>query len=288
MQNIIKGISNKAKIGINSNTLKLIALICMIVDHIGYYMYFEMGTISNITLRSIGRLAMPIFVFLLVQGFFHTKNLKKYILRMFCLAVATQLGTSFIEIITKKMKSVYEVNINSYLNIVFSFVLTLILMYIFYEKKIIKKWDINNNIFLKIILTISIIGIYVFVPIDYGMRVPFIGIMLYFVEKFRISIYMNKKSGNNFSVSGFILDSIKEETIKKIYMLAIVIVLLMSLRFATGPMWLALISIVAILPISLYNGTKGAKNKLVDLSFYIAFPLQHILLYLVAIIIKCR
>ena len=67
------------KIGITSNILKIFAIIIVVIDHTGAYMYQNIDEQTYYILRSIGRMAMPIFSYLLVQGFLYTKNLKKYI-----------------------------------------------------------------------------------------------------------------------------------------------------------------------------------------------------------------
>lgn len=59
---------------INSNVLKIFAVITMIIDHIGCYFSSKIAPDIYYLMRSIGRLAMPIFLYLLVQGFFYTKN----------------------------------------------------------------------------------------------------------------------------------------------------------------------------------------------------------------------
>ena len=58
---------------LNSNHLKCIAIICMIIDHLGHFIF---NTDYNVYIicRSIGRIAMPLFIFLLVEGFFRTKK----------------------------------------------------------------------------------------------------------------------------------------------------------------------------------------------------------------------
>lgn len=69
-----------------STILKLIALVTMIIDHTGA-IFFP----SNITLRIIGRIAFPIYCFLLIEGYNHTKNIRKYGLRLFIFALISEV-----------------------------------------------------------------------------------------------------------------------------------------------------------------------------------------------------
>nr|WP_300003420.1 TraX family protein [Tissierella sp.] len=66
--------------------LKLIALMSMIIDHYGAI--FKSGVSLY---RIIGRLAFPIYAFLLVEGYFHTKNVKKYGIRLIVFAFISEL-----------------------------------------------------------------------------------------------------------------------------------------------------------------------------------------------------
>ena len=63
--------------------LKLIAFLTMTIDHIGVMaeMYYLDGTWSDI-FRMIGRIAMPLFCFMIVEGVIHTKSFAKYALRL--------------------------------------------------------------------------------------------------------------------------------------------------------------------------------------------------------------
>jgi uncharacterized membrane protein len=79
---------------LNGAQLKAIAMVTMLIDHMAVvfleqlYPYvvdmavFDTQTIVYITMRLIGRLAFPIFAYLLVVGFYHTKNIKKYAFRL--------------------------------------------------------------------------------------------------------------------------------------------------------------------------------------------------------------
>ena len=64
------------KKGLSQEALKSIACITMLLDHIGATM------VRGYTLRIIGRIAFPIFCFLMAEGAYHTKNPRKYCLRL--------------------------------------------------------------------------------------------------------------------------------------------------------------------------------------------------------------
>lgn len=76
----------------SGSTIKIIAIISMVIDHTGSVfvndkLYPELYQV----MRGIGRIAFPIFCFLLVQGFIHTSNVKKYILRLAVLALISEI-----------------------------------------------------------------------------------------------------------------------------------------------------------------------------------------------------
>lgn len=66
--------------------IKLIALILMVIDHIGALLFPEV-----IVLRWIGRLSAPLFLFCLVHGIDYTKSKKKYLLRLYGFAALMEL-----------------------------------------------------------------------------------------------------------------------------------------------------------------------------------------------------
>lgn len=67
-------------------TLKMIALVTMIIDHVGAVFFPEI-----IWLRYIGRISMPIYAFLLVQGYQHTRDFNRYVIRMAIFAVVSEV-----------------------------------------------------------------------------------------------------------------------------------------------------------------------------------------------------
>lgn len=77
---------NQSEFGFNSFTLKWIAIITMVIDHVGYVLFPE-----QIAFRIVGRIAFPIFCFLLVEGFVHTKNVQKYMVRLLIFAFISEI-----------------------------------------------------------------------------------------------------------------------------------------------------------------------------------------------------
>ena len=71
---------------LSSNILKSIACISMLIDHFGI-VFME----NNRLMRVMGRLAFPIFAFLIVQGLFHTSDIRKYIVRLGVFAVVSEI-----------------------------------------------------------------------------------------------------------------------------------------------------------------------------------------------------
>ena len=72
--------------GLNSLQLKCIAVITMIIDHTGAVLFP-----GELMFRYIGRISFPIFCFLLTEGFFHTKDVRKYMLRLGIFAVVSEI-----------------------------------------------------------------------------------------------------------------------------------------------------------------------------------------------------
>lgn len=71
---------------LDSFQLKCIAIVSMALDHTGAVLYP-----SQIWLRCLGRIAFPIFCFLIVQGFFHTHDVRRYMGRLGVFALISEI-----------------------------------------------------------------------------------------------------------------------------------------------------------------------------------------------------
>jgi hypothetical protein len=72
------------------DTLKLIAIVTMLIDHIGYLLFPQ-----QIAWRMIGRLSFPIFAFLVARGSRLTRSQPRYFLRLMIYGVVSQLPYSY-------------------------------------------------------------------------------------------------------------------------------------------------------------------------------------------------
>ncbi len=71
---------------LNGNTLKIIAAVFMLIDHVGMMLFPQ-----HIIFRILGRIAFPIFAFMIAEGARYTKNKAKYLLTMAGFALVCQL-----------------------------------------------------------------------------------------------------------------------------------------------------------------------------------------------------
>ncbi len=138
------------------DSLKIIGIIAMIIDHVGIIFFPQVSI-----LRIIGRLVFPIFAFGIVTGYKYTSNVDKYFWRIFWFGVLSQIP--------------FMLSIGSYdLNIMFSLSLGLLFIYF---------WDTKRYLFMS-----AIVGIIYFVPIEYD----FYGLVTIFI----FYIFQNNKIAN--------------------------------------------------------------------------------------------
>ena len=143
----------------SSFVLKMIAVISMLFDHVGYIIFSQFSFMNY-----IGRLSFPIFAFLITEGYAHTSNLKKYFCRLFIFALISQIPY---------MLFAHTFSNGTSLNILFTLCLGLLSITL-YEKE--------NNKFLRILyVLICCITAHLF-SYDYG----WFGVVIIFIfHKFK-------------------------------------------------------------------------------------------------------
>ena len=100
--------------GISGSTLKIIAAISMVLDHVsrivltnGIMTHASYNQISDEqwailseasdVLHVLGRIAFPLFCFLIVEGFLHTHDIKKYLRNMLVFAIIAEPIYDFVQ-----------------------------------------------------------------------------------------------------------------------------------------------------------------------------------------------
>lgn len=156
----------------SGNQLKIIALLAMTCDHVGLQLFPQCEL-----LRIIGRLALPLFAYMIAEGCKYTKNRKKYLLNIFSLAMVCQVVYFVAE------QSLYQC-------ILVTFSLAICLIYVIdyaKEKKTIGGWlsvaAVSLAIgFLSILLPILLEGTTDFY-IDYGIWGILLPVIIYFTPQ---------------------------------------------------------------------------------------------------------
>ena len=69
----------------NALYIKIIAIITMVIDHTGYVLFPHIPLF-----REIGRIAFPLFAFLIANGAVHTRDINKYLFRLALLAIISE------------------------------------------------------------------------------------------------------------------------------------------------------------------------------------------------------
>ena len=165
---------------LSGSVLKTLALVFMIMDHVAHYLpdlfaavvyTLPSGprTVYRI-MRNIGRISFPIYAFLLVEGFIHTKDRKKYGLRLLIFAVISEFPWDLVHV--HKL-----VNLSSQ-NVFFTLFLGFAGMYLF---ELFQNDRIRQAVSLLILLVIS-----VFLKADYGITGFCFIMMMYALRERRL------------------------------------------------------------------------------------------------------
>ncbi len=131
--------------------LKLIAVVSMLIDHTGDVLFP-----GQLWLRYIGRLAFPIYCFLIVEGFIHTRNVMKYMARLLVFGIVSEIpfDLAFFE----------EISYPGYQNVFWTLLLGLMSIYMM---SLVKIEDIRLRIPLQMLICVPFAAIGQLAHTDY-------------------------------------------------------------------------------------------------------------------------
>ena len=235
----------KPKFGFTNNQLKIIAMVSMLLDHIGVWFFPDVDIF-----RILGRIAFPIFAYMIAEGCRYTKNRAKY------LGLIAAMAAAFQVVYFVAMESLYQ-------GILVTFSLAIITIYaidgILHAKKV---WGCLLSV-----AALAAVAAFVFVlpiflketdfDIDYGVWGILLPVAVYFLPN----------------------------RLWRVIGIAALLVI-RAIHYSVFPVALGHLqwfSLLAVPLLALYNGKRGrAKMKYV---FYIFYPAHLVILYAIEILI---
>lgn len=226
---------------LSGNALKLIAALTMLIDHIGVIL------LPNVAiLRVIGRLAFPIYAFMIAEGCAYTKNKLRYFLSVFLLGAACQI-----------VYGIFDSEV--YLGILITFSLSILVIYALqYWKEVIFSSDgtLLRQCTATVVLVLAVAGVYFLsrkVQIDYGFRGAMVPVFASLVRRPKVSTAPFWEKVDNHKM--------------RLAMLGIGLIVLSAVSGIIQAH--ALLSLPLLL---LYSGKRGKAN--LKYFFYIFYPLH--------------
>ena len=236
---------------LNAVHLKLIAMACMLLDHM-----WATVIDGNLWMTCVGRIAFPIFAFQVAEGYAHTKNFKRYLLRMFLFALVAEIPYNL-------MAGGWWVHPFGQ-NVMFTFCLSLLLI-----RLIDKAWTKHRLLGVAVALFAAavgyILGILTFVDYyGYGILMVLVFWMFRTVRfgwliQLAAMIYINC-----IMIGGLHLD--------------------LSLFGHVLSFPVQGFAVLSLIPIFLYNGQRGKQSKLFQYSIYAFYPVHMLVLSLIAML----
>ena len=235
---------------INGAWLKAIAMACMLLDHAYWTVMpgFQWMT-------CVGRLAFPVFAFLVTEGYCHTRNFKRYLLRMFLFALVSEIPFNLING-GRLLNPVHQ-------NVMFTFCLALILL-----RVVDKAW--NKHIALGIVAALLggligyLVGMITFVDYNGAGVLTVLGFWLAGkLPRFGWAAQLVALSWINLELLGGLN-----------YIVTI----------GGNEIWVPqqAFALLALIPIWLYNGQRGPGGKKWQYTAYAFYPVHILMLSLLA------
>ena len=243
---------------LDSNAIKIIAIIAMTIDHIAWMLFPGYPSeIIPIILHTIGRITCPIMCYFIAEGYHYTKNIDKYTARLFIFAFVSHFAYIFFSenfVDCRSFIPFYYGEILNQTSVMWSLAWGLVMLRVVNSKKINR--DITKTLLVILICIISF-------PSDWSC-----------VASLCILAFGTNR------------DNFKTQMLWMIFYVAIYsAVYFFSIDKIYGILQM---SVVLAIPVLLmYNGKRGKNqtaNKIMKWSFYIYYPLHLFIIGLIQFI----
>ena len=235
-----------------SASLHIMAMLFMLCDHLW-------GTVipGNDWMTVIGRLTFPIYAFMIVEGYFHTKNLKKYVLRLLIFALFSEIPFNLV----MGSRVFYPIH----QNVLFTFLIAIALVHWNEKVKERKLW-LRLLVAMASILLGYLGGIVTFVDFYYA------GVLTVLVFYF-----FRQRKWWSYAAQLVLLAYINLEMIGGFgYNVELFGQSLFIVRQA--------FALLALIPIWLYRGRQGYHSKWLQYTYYAFYPAHLLALYLIKVV----
>ena len=290
---------------LSSFILKIIALVTMTFDHVGLLLETmhpyetDILTLAGV-FRGIGRIALPLFVFMIVEGVLHTKNFKKYALRLGIMAALISLVFIIMEYTSLRSSSYGLLRAG---NIFIDLLLVAVSIYCLKHEKIWVKFLTLLPIAFSILsfvvkgveysTNIDIHWFPAFITMQYDVFAVVLGIAFYVSYKLGDLYIKALEPSTGMDKSIWEANGSYRVVVNLISMFMVVLVsfLYYCIKFIwpTGIFWNANIELFAIISsalILMYNGKRGYNAKWFQYGSYLYYPLHMIVIIVIFIIVN--
>ena len=235
-----------------SASLHIMAMLFMLFDHLW-------GTIvpGQDWLTCIGRLAFPIFAFLIVEGYFHTKDFRKYLKRIFLFAILSEIPFN----LAMGSRLFYPIH----QNVLWSFLISLLLIHWNERTKAKNLWK-RILVGVSSVLVAYFVGLLTFV--DYHNAGILMVLTFYFFHRRKWWDYIGQLVCmwyiNVEILSGFAY----------------------QFQFGGNTFFIARqgLALLALIPIWLYQGNQGYHSKWFQYTCYVFYPLHLLILGIIKVL----
>lgn len=240
----------RIRIETTSMSLHIMAMVFMLCDHL-----WATVVPGNDWLTCVGRVAFPIFAFLIVEGYFHTHNLKKYVGRLFFFAILSEIPFNLV----MGSRIFYPIH----QNVLWTFLIAIGLIWLNERAKAKGGWIRRVMTCAVTVVLAFVLGLVTFV--DYNYAGVLMVLVFYFFRRrkwwhfcgqFLLMWYINVEvlSGYSYEVQ----------------------------LFGESHFFVRQgLALFALIPIWLYRGRQGLHNKALQYFYYVFYPAHLLILALV-------